>query len=133
MTSWISHVAVDCANAYQLSQWWKQVLGYVDVADDPNAPGHSECVIVHPDDERVSLIFIEVPEGKAVKNRLHLDLRPRDGETRDQEVERLVALGAREFDDRRNADGTGWMVLQDPEGNEFCVLRSRAEVHASSQ
>ncbi|HEX3004930.1 MAG TPA: VOC family protein [Angustibacter sp.] len=133
MTSWISHVAVDCANAYELSEWWKPVLGYVDVADDPNAPGHAECVIVDPDDERVNLIFIEVPEGKSVKNRLHLDLRPRDGVTRDQEVERLIGLGARQFDDQRKPDGTGWVVLQDPEGNEFCVLRSRAEVQASTQ
>ncbi|MGN6611942.1 MAG: VOC family protein [Angustibacter sp.] len=133
MTSWISHVAVDCANAYELSEWWKPVLGYVDLADDPNAPGHTECVIVHPDDERVGLIFIEVPEGKSVKNRLHLDLRPRDGETRDQEVERLIGLGAKQFDDQRKPDGGGWVVLQDPEGNEFCILRSRAEVQAMSQ
>lgn len=131
MTSSISHVAVDCANAFELSEWWKLVLGYVDLPDDPNEPGHSECVIVHPDDEHVQLIFIEVPEGKTVKNRLHLDLRPREGETRDQEIERLLALGAREQDDRRLPDGTGWMVLCDPEGNEFCVLRSMAEVHAT--
>ena len=131
MTSWISHVAVDCANAYELSEWWKPVLGYVDLPDDPNEPGHAECVIKHPDDERVRLIFIEVPEGKTVKNRLHLDIRPRDGETRDQEVERVLALGARQADDRRNPDGTGWVVLQDPQGNEFCILRSHEEVHAS--
>ena len=62
-----------------------------------------------------------------MKNRLHLDLRPRDGETRDAEVERLLAMGATAFDDQRQPDGTGWMVLQDPEGNEFCVLRSREE------
>ena len=132
MTCFVSHVAVDCANAYDLSEWWKPVLGYVDVPGDPNEPGHAECVIVHPDDEHVGLIFIEVPEPKAGKNRLHLDLRPRDGATRDEEVARLVGLGARQYDDQRKPDGAGWVVLTDPEGNEFCVLRSRDEVHAAT-
>jgi hypothetical protein len=131
MTSYISHVAVDCTNAYELSEWWKPVLGYVDVDGDPNEPGHSECVIVDPDDHHVSLIFLEVPEGKTVKNRLHLDLRPQDGTTRDEEVARVLTLGATVYDDQRRPDGTGWMVLTDPEGNEFCILRSKAEVHAA--
>jgi hypothetical protein len=72
------------------------------------------------------LLFIEVPEAKQVKNRVHLDLRPAEG-TRDQELERLLELGARVFADRRQSDGTGWVVLLDPEGNEFCILRSDAE------
>ena len=131
MTSYISHVAVDCANAYELSEGWKQVLGYVDLADDPNEPGHVECVIVDPTDSSVGLIFLEVPEGKTVKNRLHLDVRPQDGTTRDEEVARVIGLGARQYDDRRTPEGKGWVVLTDPEGNEFCILRSRAEVHAA--
>ena len=131
MTSFISHVAVDCRSAYELSEWWKQVLGYVDLPDDPNEPGHPECVIIHPDNAEAGLIFLEVPEGKTVKNRLHLDLRPQDGTTRDEEVARVLALGAREYDDRRTPEGKGWVVLADPEGNEFCILRSRAEVHAT--
>jgi hypothetical protein len=131
MTSYISHVAVDCRNAYELSGWWKPVLGYVDVADDPNEPGHTECVIVDPEDRRAALIFIEVPEGKTVKNRLHLDIRPQDGTTRDEEVVRVLGLGATQYDDQRKPDGAGWVVLTDPEGNEFCILRSQAEVHAA--
>jgi hypothetical protein len=131
MTSYISHVAVDCKNAYELSEWWKPVLGYVDVDGDPNEPGHPECVIVHPSDGRVGLIFIEVPEGKTVKNRLHLDLRPEAGMTRDEEVARLLGHGAGQHDDQRKPDGSGWVVLTDPEGNEFCILRSLAEVHAA--
>lgn len=58
---------------------------------------------------------------------VHLDLRPVEG-TRDVELARLTELGAVIVDDRRNADGTGWVVLADPEGNEFCILRSDAEV-----
>jgi hypothetical protein len=68
----------------------------------------------------------KVSEGKAVKNRLHLDIRPREL-TRDAEVERLVGLGARQIDDRRTPEGLGWVVLADPEGNEFCVERGVTE------
>ena len=72
------------------------------------------------------LLFVEVPEGKQVKNRVHLDLRPID-RARDDEIERVIALGARPLHDFRNEDGSGWLVLADPEGNEFCILRSDAE------
>jgi hypothetical protein len=67
-----------------------------------------------------------VPEGKAVKNRLHLDLTPTD-RTREEEVERVIGLGATVHQDLRTEDGGGWVTLLDPEGNEFCVLRSEAE------
>jgi len=72
------------------------------------------------------LLFIEVPNAKQLKNRVHLDLKPDSG-TRDEELVRLLALGAREVEDLRSPDGTGWVVLADPEGNEFCILRSDAE------
>ena len=129
MSVYLSHTTVDCANAYELSEWWKQVLGYVDVADDPNEPGHDECMILSPETGH-HLLFIEVPEAKQVKNRIHLDLRPNPGTTRDQELARLLALGASEVHDTRTPDWRGWMVLADPEGNEFCILRSEAEVEA---
>lgn len=72
------------------------------------------------------LLFIETGDAKQGKNRVHLDLAPTD-RTRDQEIERVLGLGATEVADRRRSDGTGWMVLADPEGNEFCILRSDAE------
>ncbi len=74
------------------------------------------------------LLFIQVPEAKQHKNRLHLDLRPRSG-TRDEELHRLLALGATQLSDLRgeHGPGTGWVVLADPEGNEFCILRSEEE------
>ena len=71
-----------------------------------------------PDDRY--LLFLRVPEPKQVKNRMHLCLRPTD-RGRDEEVERILALGATMYDDRRDGD-RGWAVLADPEGNEFCVL-----------
>jgi hypothetical protein len=132
MTSFVAHTAVDCRNAYELSAWWKELLGYTDDPKDPNAPGDEECMILDPDSGH-RILFIEVPEGKSVKNRLHFDLRPRAG-TRDEEVERVRALGAVEFDDLRGrwGPGTGWVVFTDPEGNEFCVLRSEAELAAGA-
>jgi catechol 2,3-dioxygenase-like lactoylglutathione lyase family enzyme len=131
MSCFVSHVTIDCRNAYELSQWWKGVLGYVDIDGDPNLPGHRECMIRDPDGGH-RLLFIEVPEGKAVKNRLHLDLRPREG-GRDEEVARLREYGATQVADLRGTygPGSGWVVLADPEGNEFCVLRSEAELAAA--
>jgi predicted enzyme related to lactoylglutathione lyase len=67
-----------------------------------------------------------VPEPKTVKNRVHLDLMP-DDRTRDEEVERLLGIGATLVADHRRPDGAGWVVLADPEGNEFCIERSAAE------
>jgi hypothetical protein len=125
VTSFIAHTTVDCANAYELSEWWKPVLGYADIDGDPNEPGHEECMIRDPRAGH-QVLFIEVPDVKQVKNRIHFDLVPREG-TRDEELQRLLELGAREVDDRRRPDGSGWVVLADPEGNEFCILRSDAE------
>ena len=131
MTSFVSHTTVDCANAYELSEWWKQLLGYVDVDGDPNLPGHEECMILDPGSGH-SLLFIEVPDAELPAKRIHFDLRPRSG-SRDDEVERVRALGAREVGDRRGqyGPGTGWVTFADPEGNQFCVLRSQAEVDAT--
>ena len=132
MSCFVSQVTFDCRNAYELSEWWKPVLDYADIEDDPNEPGHELCAIRDPETGH-EILFIEVPEEKTVKNRLHLDLRPRTG-TRDEEIERLLAYGATEVSDHRGIDGpgTGWMVLADPEGNEFCVLRSEGELAATS-
>ncbi len=76
------------------------------------------------------LHFNQVPEPKTIKNRLHLCLRPKT--TREEEVERLLNVGATLVDDRRESDGAGWAVLADPEGNEFCVLRGEADRAAMS-
>ena len=77
-------------------------------------------------DGRTRLLFLQVPEAKTVKNRLHLDLRPVEG-SRDTEVARLLGLGAAQVADHRQPDGGGWVTLADPEGNEFCVLRGARE------
>ena len=132
MVSFISHTSVDSTNAYELSEWWKQVLGYVDIDGDPNLPGHEECMIRDPESGH-QVLFIEVPDAKTVKNRIHFDLRPRSG-TRDEEVERLLGLGATQVADHRgiHGPGSGWVTFADPAGNEFDVVRSLAEVEAMS-
>ena len=130
MTSFVAHTTVDCHNAYELSEWWKGLLGYVDLDGDPNEPGHEECMIRDPDSGH-QILFLEVPDEELPPKRIHFDLRPREG-TRDEEIERVLGLGATQVDDQRGqyGPGTGWVVLADPEGNQFCVLRSIGEVHA---
>ncbi|MGW0601131.1 VOC family protein [Streptomyces sp. NPDC002776] len=119
MTSAIRHVTVDSADAYRLASFWSRVLGLPVHEDDK--PGDEDALI-----EGAGLLFVTVPDPKTVKNRVHLDLRPTD-RTRDEEAERVLALGATLVDDRRTPDGKGWVVLADPEGNEFCVERGAAE------
>lgn len=125
MVSRVSHTTFDCRNAFESSEWWKQVLGYVDVADDPNEAGHEECMILDPNGGH-RLLFIEVNDLRSGDGRIHLDLAASD-RGRDDEIDRVIALGATEVADRRNPDGTGWMVLADPDGNRFCILRSDEE------
>ncbi|CAN5802009.1 VOC family protein [soil metagenome] len=125
MVSRVSHTTFNCRDAYALSSWWKPVLGYTDIPGDPNEPGDEECMIVDPQTDH-RLLFIEVGDVDLPEPRVHLDLVPTD-RRRDDEIERVRQLGAPEIADRRHPDGRGWMVLADPEGNVFCVLRSDDE------
>jgi Glyoxalase-like domain len=98
-----------------LGRWWLEALRWIIVNDDP------EDFEIRPEPDRLpGLIFEPVEGGKHVKNRLHLDLRPDD---KDAEVERLIALGASRVDIGQG--DVSWVVLADPEGNEFCVLSDR--------
>jgi predicted enzyme related to lactoylglutathione lyase len=125
MTARPRNITIDCADPYRLAAFWSQVTGYQDDPDNGNAPADPEALLVGVDGQP-NLLFVRVPEGKAVKNRVHLDLMPTQ-QTRDEEVARLLELGATMVGDHRRADGTGWVVLADPEGNEFCVERSASE------
>ncbi|MDG4759350.1 VOC family protein [Micromonospora sp. WMMD710] len=120
----IRNISFDCHDTYALAGFWSAVLGYVRHSDD--VPGDPEAALLPSDGAIPALFFQAVPEDKVTKNRLHICLEPVE-RTRDEEVERVLGLGATMVADRRNADGTGWAVLADPEGNEFCVLRSAAE------
>ncbi|GAB6983831.1 VOC family protein [Nocardioides pyridinolyticus] len=132
MTSRLTEINVDCADPARLAEFWCAALGYavVDSTDDlveigPERGSDAELLdAVREGPLAPSLFFAAVPEGKTVKNRLHLDLSPIDG-TQAEEVERLLALGATHTDVGQSPDDS-WVVLADPEGNEFCVLRSLA-------
>ena len=125
VTALISHTTFDSLDAHAMSVFWSQVLGFTQDPDDPNEPIDEECMILSADGAQ-RLLFIAVPNAKQIKNRLHLDLKPAVG-TRDEELSRLLGLGARTVYDRRRSDGSGWVVLADPEGNEFCILRGDDE------
>ena len=127
MASKLTELAIDCADASGLARFWCSVLGYeVQDEDDgfvtigsPLVPvGKSRLGPVPP-----TVTFAHVPEGKTVKNRVHLDVNPTDRE-QDEEVRRLLDLGARHADVGQTGEES-WVTLADPEGNEFCVLADR--------
>ncbi|MFD5071870.1 VOC family protein [Streptomyces sp. NPDC087866] len=121
MTSHVQHITIDCADAYTLGTFWSAVLD-APLSDD-DLPGDPEALIEIPG---TALLFVTVPDKKQTKNRVHLDVQPQD-RTRDEEVERLLALGATLVGDHRKPNGRGWATLADPEGNEFCVECGAAE------
>jgi hypothetical protein len=125
MTSRVRTVTFDAHDPYELAGFWLKVLKAPRPDDDE--PGDPYAAVVT---DSMTLLFEQNNDEKAVKNRVHLDLEP-DG-PRDEEVEWLLTLGATIAHDRREPDGTGWVTMHDPEGNEFCVLRSAAEREATS-
>ena len=118
MTIRVQCLCIDTADPAGLAAFWQSVLGWRmsgegdEVVLEP-PPGSKEDGVV-PD-----LLFLRVPEDKTGKNRLHLDLRPEDQAA---EVARLEALGARRADVGQGPD-VSWVVMADPDGNEFCVLK----------
>jgi hypothetical protein len=114
VASTINTVSFDCADPRRLADFWCIALGYeaLDVEDDE--------AFIGPAGGASGLYFQRVPEGKVVKNRIHLDLRP--PRSMADEVERLRNAGAT---DQRfvEEEGSFWTIMLDPEGNEFCVLR----------
>jgi hypothetical protein len=110
----LREIVIDCNDARLVADFWSQVLGWELWMSATGAP--------FPD---LLLVFGTVPEEKTVKDRIHLDVSP-VGCDRDEEVERLLALGATHVDVGQGDQP--WVVLADPEGNEFCVLGRRADV-----
>lgn len=124
MTSRFSELAIDCHDTELVANFWCEALGYriidrdgdlIEIGAGPWSPGAIHAAPVPP-----TIVFAKVPESKTVKNRVHIDLSPIDGSTED-EAQRLEKLGARRIDIGQG--DVRWIVMADPEGNEFCVLR----------
>ncbi|MEV6397507.1 VOC family protein [Streptomyces sp. NPDC051907] len=110
------HLVVDSHDLPAQARFWSQVLDWKVLFEDED-----EIVIGRDEHAMPGMCFLPVPESKTVKNRLHIDLTPDD---QDAEVERILGLGASRADVGQGPDAT-WVVLADPEGNEFCVLRPK--------
>jgi hypothetical protein len=118
----VRSITFDCADPYRLALWWCEAF---DVPPSPeDHPGDPEALCALGEG-RPRLLFERVPDAKSGKNRVHLDIQA--GRSREAEVERLMRLGARLIADHRQPDGAGWVVLADPEENEFCVERGESE------
>ena len=128
MSSIILNITFDCADPRALARFWGQVTGWP-VIEEPS-PGYEESAVGETGQGRPRLYFVKVPEDKTVKNRLHLDMMP-DDRTQEEEIARLVGLGARIVSDQRPE--FGWVLLADPEGNEFDVEISIAELQAAER
>ncbi|MFD7024414.1 VOC family protein [Promicromonospora sukumoe] len=128
MTSRFTELAVDCHDPERLAAFWSEVLGFavIDRSGGKVEIGSWEPTVEEVRDRQMppTLVFVPVPESKVVKNRLHLDVSPIDAGTED-EVTRLLGLGATRADVGQEP-GESWVVMADPEGNEFCVLRTLA-------
>ena len=130
MLRWYSTV-VDCRDVAGQADWWAATLGWKKVheADDEVmlVPQHATPELLQTlswEQVPPGLVFVPVPEGKTVKNRLHLDLAPHTTDDRDAEIARLIASGATRVNIGQE-DSASCVVLADPEGNEFCVLSAR--------
>jgi hypothetical protein len=124
-------VVVDCLDVAAQSRWWAEVLDWRIIYET----GREVVVVpphaidpdrdIPPQERGPGLIFVPVPEGKTLKNRLHIDLAPSPDAGQEAEVRRLEALGARRADVGQDPGKVSWVVMADPEGNEFCVLSAR--------
>jgi catechol 2,3-dioxygenase-like lactoylglutathione lyase family enzyme len=123
---WYS-VVVDCHDVGSQARWWATVLGWdiVYEADDEVVIASAQMLGQAAQDRGPGLVFVPVPEAKQVKNRLHIDLAPPASSNQQAEVDRLVGLGATHASVGQDNENVSWVVLADPEGNEFCVLSAR--------
>jgi predicted enzyme related to lactoylglutathione lyase len=121
----IQCITIDAHDLKKVAHFWAQALDWKITFEDENEIS-IELLDESPEVGRIpDILFIKVPDDKVVKNRLHLDLRPQDQAA---EVARLESLGAKKIEiGQSDNDGTSWVVMADPEGNEFCVLRERKQ------
>ena len=114
MTISLAHITFDCRDAARVARFWSVALGR---SVDAGASAQFASIGLPRAAGQQAWLFLQVPEEKTAKNRMHLDMHAED---RDTEVARLIELGATRIDEHREY-GTQWVVMNDPEGNEFCV------------
>ncbi|TGD85686.1 VOC family protein [Mycolicibacterium sp. CH28] len=107
-----TEICIDARDIHALSSWWSTVLGWPAEATDDG-----DVALRAPAGAGPDLLFLAVPDDKVVKNRIHFDFTPDDQQA---EVDRVLDLGARRVDIGQGEQS--WVVLADPEGNEFCIL-----------
>jgi catechol-2,3-dioxygenase len=117
MAAQFTELVIDCADVARVAEFWAAVLDYSVLERSPDG-----IEIGAADGSRPTLVFVPVPEEKRVKNRVHIDVNPH-GTDQEGELQRLLALGARKVNVGQGPE-VSWVVLADPEGNEFCLLRS---------
>ncbi len=117
-------ITVECRDPYRLVTFWSEATGFSEDPANPNEADDPEGLLIAPDGG-LRLLFIKVAEPNGAASRLRLDLTPQEG-SRDEEVDRLLKMGATIAADHREADSEGWVLLADPEGNEFSVARRPA-------
>lgn len=128
MTSRFTELSIDAHDLRKLADFWCAVLGYT-ILEERDDIVEIGAGALSPEGVRAAapaptIVFVPVPEGKTVKNRVHIDVNPIDA-TQEEEVERVMMLGATKADIGQG--NVSWVVMRDPEGNEFCVLRSLAQ------
>jgi predicted enzyme related to lactoylglutathione lyase len=119
MSSLLHNITVDCGDPERAARFWAAVTGW-----PASREWEDEYAVSPGDGHRPKLYFVPVPEPKTVKNRVHLDIVP-DDRSQDEELTRLLGLGATVVSDQR--PDVGWVIMADPEGNEFCLEKSLAE------
>src|SRR3954452_18484081 len=118
-----TELVIDCHDHHRVGEFWAAVLGY-QVVDTSDGPGDHYVQLEGPAGSGPTVLVVRTPDEKVSKNRLHIDVNATDRD-QDAEVERILALGATRADIGQGEQT--WVVLADPDGNEFCVLRSGAE------
>lgn len=122
-TARVRHINIHCHEPYELAGFWAALLGGSLHPDDQ--PGDPEA-LVEWGDGAPPLLFVHAATRAPTNGRIHLDVQPQ-ASSRDEMVQRALSLGARRLSDQRRDDGSGWVVMADPEGNAFCIEMSAAE------
>lgn len=124
MTTRLVHLLIDSADPPSAATFWAQALGWEPASEGPDEAVAMPADFAYPGTSAVPLVFVPIPETKSAKNRVHLDIAPFAGDDHAANVTALQAAGAN-LADVGQSGNENWVVMSDPDGQEFCVLRPR--------